>query len=117
MSGPDPLSRLLQTWRPSPPQTDPRLVPDTMRAVRQSRQDPAWKRVVLRWTEVLEEWAPVSPAWLPVAASIIFLLAAFKWDQANDQGRTLSAARWQHERIQPLSRVSLTGAYLQSTKE
>lgn len=109
----DPLSRLLKTWRPTPP--DPvaqPLVQAILRQIRQEGSQTSWLSLFRKWDEALDEWLP-SPALLVPACGVLMLIAtAFQWNKALEQAKEIAALRWQEEISRPFNTVSISGTFV-----
>ena len=117
MNSPDPLSKLLKNWRPSSPGSTEQFTQDTMRRIHQANEMPVWKGWSESWAWILNDWLPSPNIWLPAAASLILLLTAVQWLEAEQRAKTMAAIQWRQELIQPLNGLSFTGAYHQLKKE
>lgn len=113
----DPLSQLLQSWQPRSPINNQEFADEVMRRIRQSKTEPYWKRAISAWSDALDEWLPAPGILVPVAASLVLFLGVAQWTfTVKPQAKNLAALQW-HERVtKPLAKESLTGTYVQLTK-
>lgn len=116
MDNPDPLSRLLREWKPSNPQSAGAFTAETMRRLRRERGEPLWVSFTRRLTDFLDEWLPEPRILVPGAVLALILMSVVHWTEADETAKGMAAMRWQRELAQPMSALSLAGAYAQ-TKE
>lgn len=111
MPPPDPLDRLLASWKPEAPDAGARLVADTLRALRAGPPSPAWRRGLEWLDEVAQEWLPSPGALLPAMGAVVLLLGAAHLTSARNRAAEASAAEWRDSVMRPASPLWISTAY------